>query len=282
MSQALRQAMNMLRSNVMPRRHEIDRWENIRAGGEAILTIPVGPTYWAIEFILNNLALTDIEYFQFKLNGRPHIHVTPQEMKKLAQEAGIHWDDSRPTLYFGDPSMLTWEGQFLKTMVTKVTDTWKCYVRIKSGVTNPEITSNALTTPSEPERYFLPEIISTSYRAGRAGFNDINIDNEADFYVSRLFMEGSDLEHIEIKRDGTTFLKGSVEDIDADLRRFKRVPQTDNLILDFVQQGFGALGVFNKMAPMGDLVFRVKKASAGDFPVLIEGVRQVTAFPSVK
>ncbi|WP_234494850.1 major capsid protein P2 [Vibrio maritimus] len=282
MSQALKQAMNMLRANVMPRRQEIDRWENIRAGGEAILTIPVGPTYWAIEFILKNLALSDIEYFQFKLNGRPHIHVTPQEMKKLAVEAGIHWDDTRPTLYFGDPSMLTWEGQFLKTMVTKVTDTWKCYVRIKSGVSNPEITSNALTTPSEPERYFLPEIISTSFRAGRAGYNDINIDNEPDFYVSRLFMEGSDLNHIEIKRDGSTFLKGTRDDLDEDLKRFKRTPQANNLTLDFVQQGFGALGVFHKMAPQGDLVFRVHKGAAGDFPVLIEGVRQVSAFPTPK
>ena len=278
MSQALKQAMNLLRSNVMPRRQEIDRWENIRAGGEAILTIPVGPTYWAIEFI-TNMSLDNIDYFQFKLNGRPHIHITPKEMKALALEAGLHWNDTRPTLYFGDPSMLTWEGQFLKTMVTKVTDTWKCYVRIKPEVANPEITSNALTTPSEPERYFLPEIISTSYRAGRAGFNDISVDNEADFYVTRALFSGADLEHIEIKRDGTTYLKGSCADLDEDLRRFKRVPQADTLTLDFVQQGFGALGAFHKLAPKGDLTFRLKKTAAGDVPVLLEGVRQVVALP---
>jgi len=275
----LKAAIRALMSNQLPRRQSIDRWDNVLAGKEAILTIPVGPTYYMVE-IGHNLNLTDIEYIQFKLNGKPHIFVTPQELKDLATEAGIHWNDNRICIYFGDPSMTSLEGQFLGEMVTKITDTWKCYVKLKAGVASPVLTASALTMPAQPERYFLPEIISTSMKAARGGYNDISVPSESDFFVRRIFMSGADIEELEIKIDGTTYTKGTAADFNEDLQRFKRTPIADTFVFDPVQQGFGALGVFHQYAPGGNLVYRVKKTNAGDFPVLIEGVRMVKPLPT--
>lgn len=284
MSQQLKAAIRALMSNQLPRSQDIDRWENVQAGKEAILTIPVGPTYYKVE-IGHNLALSanEIEYISFKLNGKVHIWATPAELKKMALQAGLDWSDDRITIYFGDPSMTSLEGQFLGEMVTKITDTWKCYVKIKSGVGSPVLTARALTMPSQGERYFLPEIISTSYRANKSGFNDIRVDSESDFFVRRLFMTGAtgtDLKSIEIKQSGTTYMKATRADLDKDLKEFKRVPIAGDMVVDFVQQGFGALGVFHQYDPSGDLIFRVDKAAAGDFPVLVDGIRMVKALPT--
>ncbi|MGD8172620.1 major capsid protein P2 [Vibrio sp. TRT 21S02] len=283
MSQQLKAAVRALMANVIPRSQDIDRWENVQAGKEAILTIPVGPTYFKVEIGHNlSLATNDIEYISFKLNGKVHIWATPAELKKMAVEAGLEWQDDRITVYFGDPSMTSLEGQFLGEMVTKITDSWKCYVKLKSGVAAPVLTARALTMPAQPERYFLPEIISTSLRANKAGFNDIQVDSESDFFVRRLFMTGADaadLKSIEIKQNNTTFMKGTKADLDKDLKEFKRVPVAADLVVDFVQQGFGALGIFHQYDPSGNLVYRIEKAAAGDFGVLIDGVRMVKQLP---
>lgn len=284
MSNQLRAAVRALMSNQLPRSQDIDRWENVQAGKEAILTIPVGPTYFKVEIAHNlDLSANEIEYVAFKLNGKQHIWATPAELKKMALEAGLDWSDDRIAIYFGDPSMTSLEGQFMGEMVTKISDTWKCYVKLKAGVVAPQLTARALTMPSQPERYFLPEIISTSYRANKAGFNDIQVDSEQDFFVRRLFMKGanaSDIKSLEIKQSGTTYMKGTKADLDKDLKEFKRVPVADELVVDFVQQGFGALGVFHQYDSGGDLIFRVDKATLGDFPVLIDGIRMVKPLPT--
>lgn len=280
----LKAAVRALMSNQLPRSQDIDRWENVQAGKEAILTIPAGPTYFKVEIGHNlDLALNEIEYISFKLNGKVHIWATPAELKKMALEAGLDWSDDRITVYFGDPSMTSLEGQFMGEMVTKITDSWKCYVKLKAGVASPQLTARALTMPAQPERYFLPEIISTSYRANKAGFNDIPVDSEKDFFVRRIFMTGADaadLKDIEIKLAGTTYMKATRADLDHDLKEFKRAPVAGDMVIDFVQQGFGALGVFHQYDPSGNIIFRINKAASGDFPVLIDGVRMVKALPT--
>ncbi len=278
MSQQIKAAVRAMMSNQMPRRQVIDNWSNVGAGKEAINVMQSGPTYWKVE-IKHNMALTDIEYIAFKLNGKVHIWATPAELKKMAQEAGIQWDDSRITIYFGDPSMTSLEGQFLGEMVTKLTDSWKCIVKIKSGVVGPELSMSAMTMPAQSERYFLPEIISTSIRANKAGYNDIAVDSEQDFFVRRLFMDVTDISEIEIKVDNSTYTKATWAELDKDLRDFNRVPIANNVVVDFVQQGFGALGIFHQYAPGGNLVYRVNKTAVGDIPVLIDGLRLVQPLP---
>lgn len=235
------------------RLERVINFQNIGPGKTAIMTLPIGPTYEAIHIDLNGgLVIGDIESLIGKIDGKPFYVCTGAELLKQINYDGYNLPTDKLTLDFTLPhakSQGTGKGptsaaaeMFLTCLPSAVMQTLTFEIKL-SAAANAASNMSALMQIAEPtpNPYVLKQF-EANYNLPAAGQHSVLIPTgEAGGMLQRLYMHTSGagaITAVELKNNGVTIMEATPEEIKyIQSTLFKKVQQTNLLVLDFHLQG---------------------------------------------
>lgn len=141
----------------------------------------------------------------------------------------------------------------------------------------PSLKLSGYTTPAKPGRIWMPELktISTQNLAvGEVDFHEL----PQDVMIKRLFLKG-DISEFELKQNSKSVIERiSVAEYHFNLKRDNPdlVIPAGYLVIDFISLGFANADVFDPASNSDqDLKLTLKVGTAGNIPILVDGVKRV-------
>ncbi|WP_411991369.1 major capsid protein P2 [Agarivorans sp. DSG3-1] len=277
------QVLAAMRGIFNPKSRVLDPFNGVHYGSKASMQLINGPTYQEIEISCS--AVDKIRRVSMTLNGEEFIAITPAQLKVLDQQKKIFVDPSnkRVIIRFADFTLRTRAGIRSCELVTKPTDLIFIYVEFDAQVDgDPVLTlsARAKVTAPQPQRYFLPRLITDTWNHNAGGMLPHQYKQRSQFrFLRRMLLSSptNDIQKIEIWRDDKIEHEVTAADNAFDLAVHNREAVDGYFVLDYLMYGFGEDGKF-PTAAMKSLEFKVTKDSAEPITVLYDLV-DVVAMP---
>ncbi|BDU42891.1 major capsid protein P2 [Vibrio nigripulchritudo] len=275
--------MQSLQMRYNPRSRNLDPVEGVNWGNQATLRLVSGPTYQQIELVTDITNASDIERVMLKQGSKEVVNVTGQDLIDIQEHRKQFTEAGRFVLSFADETMRTKAGVRAGELVTLPGEIWFVYIQLKnkaSTVAPPKIRARALTTESQPVRYYLPRIYSLTWNAAATGITPHDFAERSPYLtIKRIHFRDDSIESVGVKRDSVVETIVSKQDNAFDLAKAGLEQNTGWFSLDFVANGFGMESRL-QTAAKSQLAFEIDKTKTGAIPVLVEALEQVTPLPS--
>lgn len=236
------------------RLERVINFQNILAGAVAIMTLPCGPTYEAIHLDLNGgLEIGDIDTIIGKIDNKPFYTTTGEKLLKQANYDGFDLPVDKVSIDFTMPDAKSMgsatgttpqAGEILLTCLpSSLMQTLTFEFKLKADAPVGSAI-NALMQLAEPgaNPFVQKQFETFQSLAGEGRHNILLPTGEAGGMMRQIFIYkesgAGEILDVELKNNGVTIMEATAEEIRyIQTKRFKKVQQTDLLVIDFHLQG---------------------------------------------
>jgi len=252
-------------------------------GSKGHFTIDTGMTIGEFEWIVTGTTNAEAEHilFDIKLNNESIIELNGAEIHQFMRDYhGRKVQAGRFTIPLADMLYRTKEGIQSSELVTKPEDRLIVHVTFGNAITgNPGIRMRLRETPSQPERYFVPRIYSSSFDLLSSGRNKWKFPRfGVDKFIRRIHFQMAGINAVNIFQSDKNQNEMVLADNNYDLENIgKKVPQANTFTVDSTMYGLGLDGL---QTTINKLQYELDVDAAGKVDYLVEMLEQVKDLPT--
>ncbi len=254
-------------------------------GSPGHFTLDTGMTIGEFDFIVTGTTNAEAEHIHFdvKLNNESIIELNGAEVHKFMRDYhGRKVQAGRFTIPLADMLYRTKEGIQSAELVTLPSD--RLIIHVKFGteiVGTPGIELRLRETPSQPVRYFVPRIFSSSFDLLSSGRNKWKFPRfGVDKFIRRIHFQMAGINAVNIFQSDKVQNEMKLADNNYDLENIgKKTPQANTFTVDSTMYGLGLDGL---QTTINKLQYELDVANAGKVDYMVEMLEQVKDLPVAK
>jgi len=275
-----------MRNSFRPAPRELDPINKVATNVRGSIKLPVGMTYFMIQFLTNFTTGAQIARAELELNGEIIKTYTGAQLKMLELYKKQEVETPRFVFPLANVDARNMGGIMSGALVTYPEDSLILYITFGdlSAVVTPTLSARAFWLDNTTERLFIPRSYETTVLLPKTGKNPINWERNANKAISRLHLlpDSGALTRLEIYRDNFIEFEADIADINFDLKSIggqyaKKAPQAGYMHFDPTATGFNEKGLY-PTAARESLKFNLFGNTAGQaVTILVEELEYVAA-----
>lgn len=275
--------LQRLAGRFYPVTREYSATSAIVKGPKGHFTVDTGMTIGEIEFVTTNV--TDAEAalvsFFIELNTETIIELNGAEIHKYLRDFhGRKAEEGRFTIPLADMLYRTKDGIQSSELVTLPTDRLIMHVKFDNAIAHaaPGIRLRIRQTPSQPFRYFVPHIYSSSFDLLSSGRTKWKFPRTGvDKFIRRIHFAKAGIDAVHVFQSQKAQNEMLLADNNYDLENIgKKAPQADTFSVDSTMYGFGLDGL---QTTINTLEYELDVQASGKCDFFVEMLEQVRDLP---
>lgn len=275
--------LQRLAGRLFPVTREYSATSAIVKGPKGHFTIDTGMTIGEIEFVTTNVTDAEAELVSFfiELNTETIIELNGAEVHKYLRDFhGRKVESGRFTIPLADMLYRTKDGIQSSELVTLPTDRLIMHVKFDNAIAHaaPGIRLRIRQTPSQPVRYFVPHIYSSSFDLLSSGRTKWKFPRTGvDKFIRRIHFAKAGIDAVHVFQSQKAQNEMLLADNNYDLENIgKKAPQADTFSVDSTMYGFGLDGL---QTTINTLEYELDVQASGKCDFFVEMLEQVRDLP---